>query len=159
MANKLMEQINERIKEAAEKRIGDKASTIARVLGTGNSTIGENKEVRISSYRSGELEVKDYFSLVSDAEGKTCDLSTTVTYGNQVVFERGRFGTLSYVPGNWETPFNNLYSEANSVIQKQRDAEKAEKEAELKTRWGLNTIQQQPSRFKLPGLLSRFKFS
>lgn len=150
MGGDLEAKITERKKEAIEKELEYKVRTIAVFLGSGTSyddprdTAGRNFQ-----FRRGKFLVKDYFHCLPE-RGMISE--TDVIYLGRVVYQsRQKYRDLeikiiSYIPGEWEDEFNNLYIEALKVKEQKAEAEqKVEstsreqvlEEAELRAKWGL----------------------
>jgi len=134
-------KIKERKREAIEKKIETKASTIAEFLGDGSKyKIPGDTEGRNFQFHKGKFLIKEHYFLLPERGDES---EVEVNYLGQVVYQsrkkfEGENEITSYVPGEWEDEFNHLYGKAKR-IQKGEEAlpEPLTEEETSRVKWGL----------------------
>jgi len=136
----LESKINERRKQAKDKRIREKAAVIAKYLGKGFETTDESDY----TFKGSNFSIKDNYKVYYDHDGPMAGFGTNIYYKGQQVYKEGGGQIDSYIPGDWEKILNQLYTKAEKVME-QKEKEKAaqlkkeqkEEEAGIKAEWGL----------------------
>jgi len=139
--NELERLIKQRMKQAENKDIRNKAGVVAYYLGKGHESKNGDEEMRDFTYEKNRLKIHDTFSQGRDRGGDlTAGWSTEVFYQGKLVFNDHD----CYIPGKWETLLETLYKEAlplqkkrDAAEQAERDKQKLTEENELRARWGL----------------------
>ncbi len=144
MEKSLKQEIEQRIKQSKDKKINDKASLVARILGT-NTPINERDQEGSNSLFEGKvLHIEDYYSILRAGDGDSFACSTEIKYHGNVVYKQGGGTVYSYIPGPWERSLNRLYEGAlaeEKLIQASQTQENKTKrrkdETEERKKWGL----------------------
>lgn len=133
-------KINERRKQAKDRRIREKAAVIAKYLGNGHETTDEGEY----TFKGSNFLIKDNYKVYHDHDGPMAGFGTNIYYKGQQVYDEGGGQIYSYIPGDWEKTLNQLYSKAEKAKGQKEREEKSrlkkgqeKKEEELKTKWGL----------------------
>lgn len=140
----LDKKIEARKQEARDKRIAEKAITIARYLGKTteiNHEVGSGRETGFENiFRCEAFAVLHVRTETSGSDGLSGGSILKITTGDKVVFDDGN----SFIPGPWELDLDVLYIKARNKEKKANRAEaeaKEEKqrqeEAAKAAKWGL----------------------
>ena len=134
-------KIEERKKEAEDKKISMKAGIIAKYLGSGGETYDRGMTTTEYNFNNNKFSINDVMHVSNDGGG---GCGTSVEFNGNVVYRDGGGNVHSFVPGNWEKSFNGLYGRAvqtmnlkNAKEKVQQRKMKSESEKELKKNWGL----------------------
>ena len=117
----ILVKIEERKKEAKNKKIEEKLTEIVSILGD------------YSGDGEGEYNYQDRYLYIHEEDG-----FYTVKHKNEVVFKCSPDYIILYIPGVWEDSVNKLY-EVDCPKRKQKEAENDYKKLieELKNEWKL----------------------
>ncbi|HIH24131.1 TPA: hypothetical protein HA251_03800 [Candidatus Woesearchaeota archaeon] len=133
-----------RKKEAEKKNIGSKASTIARYLGNYSTKREGSTKSSTGIYKDSTFDIRDTSWEDNGSDGMAAGYGTTVTYKGNVVFDSGGSTICAYVPGTWETHFDQLYKKASkaaevAAAERRREIarQQSAREQELRARFGL----------------------
>jgi len=133
-------KIYDRMNQAKDRRIREKAAVIAQYLGKGYETTDEKKY----TFKGSNFLIKDDYKIYRDHDGPMAGFGTNIYYKGQQVYKEGGGQIHSYIPGDWEETLNQLYSKAEKAMeQKEREEktrlkkEQKKKEEELRAKWGL----------------------
>ncbi len=132
MDQDLERRIEERRQEAKNKKIWEKAYTIAQVLGWHKSEIdGELGEFHTYGFVCKPIEIK--------VEGLV-----TCFYNNKKVYAGNTCDAKCYIPGEWEEKFEALYIKAVKTGEEKikeelerKEVQRTKEEIELRARFGL----------------------
>jgi len=136
----LDDEIVARINEAKEKNISSKAGNIARYLGLGGTTHANGVESTEYNYSGNGFEINSSIAIGHDCGG----FGTSVKFAGNDVYRMGGGTIYTYVPGEWLSEFESLYTQSLAAgeiaraDQKRKDDSKIlNEELELRDRWGL----------------------
>lgn len=136
----LKEQIEARTKESRDKDIDGKARTIARALG---STRGDD-DGHTSTFKDPLFEIEAGGGVIRAHDGDMGWSCTVVQFNGTPVYEERGLTISTFIPGEWEEPFNALYARARVreeelALQERAklDRERQEKETQERAKWGL----------------------
>lgn len=132
VSDDLAERIEERKREAAEKRIRQKAETVARQLGEASDNYvtdraakkrGIHRTVRVSTtytYRHPDNDIGDYPRILATARrDEPAHRITIETDWQERVFRYEDGDITVYVPGDWEDDIEAAYPEAQALVNAQ----------------------------------------
>lgn len=145
MNKNLEKKIEERKNEAERKNLGLKSHTIARYLGYGHDNPGCNgREDRYFKFENKNFVITHRYHCDYGNDGMYGRGGNNVFYKGEQVYHDAIYPVLSYVPGEWEEEFEELYREASKAESKNKK-EKKEKEMAVKAegikrekaKWGL----------------------
>ena len=141
MTTTLEEKIEERKKQAENRNISVKASTIAKYFGFRRTKPDCGDETTVYKFSNENFVINNQWTVYREG---VVGFGTDISYKEQTVFSMGGGTIYSYVPGDWETELNNLYAsaqKAESVVRavknERQQTEQAEKEADLRKKFGL----------------------
>ena len=144
MDEQLKRQIEKRKAEAREKKIREKAGVIARGLGQDDSRRYGRDEITEFLYDEKPFEIKHYLALSSEGRGKILGRSISVKFNGKEVYEVSGINIKSYIPGEWEKLFNDLYERAipeeekrEVVVREQNEIKRKDEKARERMKWGL----------------------
>lgn len=148
----LQEQIESRMKEAWEKRIGEKAEKVARMLGAdqkphrGTWLVFEDSRLRIDFLKDRERSDEDYASsgtmIVFDGQA-VYDWSDDTRLDEHAKYA-GIVGLTCYIPGEWEKQLDALAqladgtkASAEKLAETAKTVQAALDEQAERRKWGL----------------------
>lgn len=113
MKKTLEQRIRERIQQAQDRDIIQKANLVAQGLGE-ETTLKDDDDatVRGPVYESGSLEVSKLTVHAFGSQGFSGRdvVSITVNHFNQTVFQSDNGDIKAYIPGRWERRLDRLYA-------------------------------------------------
>lgn len=113
----LRKQVEGRIKEAREKKIGEKAMNVAKGLGT----TAYGTLYGISIYQSGDIYVTNSSALIRVEVG-----------GKEVYKETGFAGVMTYLPGTWMDSLEEYNKQAVEKLGIKEENEKSDRYSQLR---------------------------
>ncbi|GEM_PF-3992364 len=135
-------KIEERKREAIQKKIESKAQAIAEFLGSGYSCHDPREEIsRHFRFHQDKFLITDQFCSLPE---RGTESGIDVIHLGHLVYQSRKYYVdpevriTSYIPGEWEAEFNLLYEKSQRVQNGgETRPEALTEEVQLRARWGL----------------------
>lgn len=134
MATTLEEKIQERKKQAEERQIAHKATSVAQKIGSKNSSGTGDREKTYTFYAFSRGDFDVHHDDFPDYKGGVISI-IKVGYEGELVYHKEGDDIKSYLPGTWEKLLDHFYEQITTLQQPSREeSERLKKESEKKQR-------------------------
>jgi len=136
MNNDLEEMVRKRVNEAIDKKIFEKATTIARYL---TETVALALSNGGSDYPQYGSFHSRHFTITEGSYYTTVEYKKGILHKRKIVFRQSFNGPIIiYTPGEWKQEFEEIYAQAQKAKRRFEEAIEKKREADLRRRFGIN---------------------
>lgn len=146
MNEDLEARIKQRIQDAKNKKIDEKAKSIARNLGNGDCKEYASSGHEEYNYIDEKFSIHTFKGWSEGCYGSDTEIKfrEEIEFKEEIVYQYKTDNVCCFKPGNWETPFEKLYLKGIAEFEKkqkeaaeQKMLEQEKRETEQKKNFGL----------------------